>query len=144
MEKKLREKALGAAEDETLFPLWWTPALFPSLLFQSDEDDVVGFVVRKFSCSDLLAAGTDAITFSAKTSAAGPADPEGSYTIIGTIRRTYRLGANDDADGRIARGRTSTPVVNDDPGAQRHPAPRLGCRLARRSRLPSRGGHASL
>ena len=87
METELRKKALGAAEDETFSPGWWTPALFPFLLDEADKDDVVGFAFRKFSYSDLLAAGPAGITFEATASAPDIEDWEGSYTIRGKIRR---------------------------------------------------------
>ena len=88
MEKKLQENAMGAAEDETFFPLWWTPAVFgPFLTANVDRDDLIGFAVQKFSYSDLLAAGPAGIAFEATTSAADLDDWEGLYTIRGTIRR---------------------------------------------------------
>jgi hypothetical protein len=88
MEKNLKQKAIGAAEDETFFPLWWTPAVLgPFLTANVDKDDVVGFAVQKFSYSDLLAAGPAGIPFEATTSAEDLDDWEGLYTIRGTIRR---------------------------------------------------------
>ncbi len=85
MEKRLREEALGAAEDETFLPLWWTPALFPLLLDEADKDDVVGFAIRKFSYGALLAAGQSGIDFA--LTASNVHDWEGSYTIRGRVAR---------------------------------------------------------
>ncbi len=87
MNDKIREKALGAADDEAKDPLWWTPTLFPFLLDEVETDDVVGFAVRKFSYGDLLAAGPAGIHFEATASADKLEDWEGSYTIRGKIRR---------------------------------------------------------